>query len=257
MTRTRRTIRHLPRPSRSVTGPRRWLAAAALWAGLAAQASAQVHDTRIYTFGLVDQLELRSGDTDPVRWDAEGWVGGDYQKLWFKTEGEQPTVGGAGDAEVQALYSRLIGAFWDFQVGVRLDGTFGGGVDRLRGLLAAGVEGLAPYWFDVEATLFVSHAGDVSFRGTSTYDLFVGQRLIFQPRAELNVAVQEVPEFGVGSGLNDIELGWRLRYEIRRQFAPYIGISWTRRVGETADLARAEGAEASDFSLVGGLRMWF
>jgi copper resistance protein B len=225
--------------------------------GVGAEVAAQVHDTKVYTFVLLDQLELRTGDATPVRWDAEGWVGGDYNKLWFKTEGEQFTALGEGEAELQVLYSRLITSFWDFQVGLRLDGVYGGEADRMRGLIALGVEGLAPYWFAVDAALFVSHEGDVSFRGTSTYDLFVTQRLIAQPRFELNAAVQEVPEFGVGAGLNDIELGWRLRYELRREFAPYLGISWTRRVGGSADFARAEGREVSDFSLVGGLRVWF
>ena len=134
---------------------------------------------------------------------------------------------------------------------------YGGDVDRLRGLLAVGVEGLAPYWFDVEAALFVSHAGDISLRVSSTYDLLMSQRLIFQSRFEFSAAVQEVPEFGVGSGINEFELGGRLRYELRRELAPYIGISWTRRVGETASLTRSEGAEVSDFSLVGGFRVWF
>ena len=130
-------------------------------------------------------------------------------------------------------------------------------MDRARGLLAVGVEGLAPYWFDVEATAFVSHRGDVSFRATSTYDMFVTQRLIFQPRAEVNVAVQEVSDFGVGSGLNDLGLSWRLRYELHRKFAPYLGLSWTRKFAGAADMARDAGASVSDVSLVGGLRVWF
>ncbi|MFV1985991.1 MAG: copper resistance protein B [Gemmatimonadota bacterium] len=223
----------------------------------ASEGSAQVNDTKVYTFVLADQLEFRSGGTGLFRWDVQGWVGGDYNKLWFKTEGDQPTGTGAGDAEVQALFSRLIAPFWDFQVGVRVDGVYGGDVDRTRGLLAMGVEGLAPYWFDVEAALFVSQDGDISLRASSTFDLLMSQRMIFQPRFEVNVAVQDVPEFGVGSGLNDLELGGRLRYEIRREFAPYIGISWVQRVGDTANLARVEGASTSDFSLVGGVRIWF
>ncbi len=240
------------------SGFRRPLAGACLMVlAAASDGSAQVDDTRVYTFVLVDQLEFQSGDGNPIRWDAEAWIGGDFNKLWLKSEGEQRTGTGSGNVEVQALFSRLISPFWDFQVGVRVDGAYGGDVDRMRGLLAVGVEGLAPYWFDVEAALFVSHAGDISLRATSSYDLLMSQRLIFQPRFELNAAVQEVPEFGVGSGLNEIELGGRLRYELRREFAPYIGISWTYRVGGTASLARGEGAEVSDFSLVGGLRVWF
>jgi len=220
-------------------------------------ASAQVDDSKVYTYIAFDQLELRSGDQNPIRWDAEGWIGGDFNKLWIKSEGEQLTAAGEGEGELQVLFSHLMTAFWDVQVGARVDAVYGGDVDRARGLLALGVEGLAPYWFDVEVAAFVSHEGDVSFRGTSTYDLFVTQRLIFQPRFELNVAVQDVREFGVGSGLNDLDLGWRLRYELRRKFAPYIGTSWTRRIGETADFARDGGRSASDFSVVGGLRIWF
>lgn len=241
----------VPRYWRSLAGACLILLAAA------SDGSAQVNDTRVYTFVLVDQLEFQSGDADPIHWDLQGWIGGDYNKLWFKAEGEQRTGTGAGEVEVQALFSRLMTPFWDFQVGVRVDGVYGGVVDRTRGLLAVGVEGLAPYWFDVEAALFVSHTGDISFRVTSTYDLLMSQRLIFQPRFEVNAAVQEVPEFGVGTGLNELELGWRMRYELRREFAPYIGFSWARRVGGTASLARSEGAEVSDFSLVGGFRVWF
>lgn len=219
--------------------------------------AAQVHDDKVYTFVLVDQLEYLATDGDPIGWDAEGWIGDDYDKFWFKTEGEHSTAGGEGELEVQALYSRLISPFWDLQVGVRTDGVYGGEVDRLRGLAAFGVEGLAPYWFEVQAAVFVSHEGDISFRGSSTYDVFVSQRLIFQPSVELNVAIQEVPEFGVGSGFNDFELGSRLRYELSREFAPYIGLTWLRRLGETADFARAEGGEASELALVGGVRLWF
>jgi len=220
---------------------------------------AQVDDTDLYTYFSFDELEIRGGDANPIRWDAEGWIGGDFNKLWVKTEGEQFTASneGEGEAELQVLFSRLATAFWDFQFGVRVDGVYGGDVDRARGLLVVGVEGLAPYWFDVEAAAFVSHEGDVSFRTTSTYDLFVSQRLIFQPRLEVNVAIQDVPEFGVGSGLNEVDLGWRLRYEVRRKFAPYVGTAWARRIGDTADLARDVGRSVSDFSVVGGVRIWF
>lgn len=231
--------------SLAVLGSARWI-------------SAQVADDRVYTLLLFDELEYQQdGETNPVHWDAEGWIGGDFEKLWFKTEGEKTTSGGEGDAELQVLHSRLISGFWDLQVGLRLDGRYGGDVDRLRGLVAFGLEGLAPYWFEVEATVFLSHEGDISLRASATYDLFFSQRLIAQPRFEVNAAIQEVPEFGVGSGLNEIELGWRLRYEIEREFAPYVGISWIRRVGGAADLARNEGQDAGDLSLVGGIRVWF
>lgn len=226
--------------------------------GTAHRISAQVADDKVYTFVLFDELEYQQdGETNPIHWDAEGWIGGDFEKLWFKTEGEQLTSNGEGEGELQVLYSRLFSGFWDLQVGLRLDGRYGGDVDHWRGLVAFGFEGLAPYWFQVEAATFISHNGDVSFRASVTYDMFLGQRLVAQPRIEVNVAVQEVPEFGIGSGLNDFELGWRLRYEIEREFAPYVGVSWIRRVGGTADMARDIGLNAGDLSLVGGVRVWF
>lgn len=221
-------------------------------------AAAQVNDDAVYTFVLFDELEFQPGTpAELLHWDAEGWVGGDFDKLWLKTEGDHATEGGEGDAELQVLYSRLITPFFDLQAGVRLDAVYGGDADQARALATFGIEGLAPYWFEVEGAAFVSHEGDVSFRGTGTYDVFFTQRLIGQPRAEVNVAIQKVPEFGVGAGLNDIELAWRMRYEVRREFAPYLGISWIRRIGSTAELARAAGGEASGFTVVGGLRMWF
>lgn len=221
-------------------------------------AAAQVDDAAVYTFVLFDELEFQPGTrANLLHWDAEGWVGGDFDKLWIKSEGDQATEGGEGDAELQVLFSRLISPFFDLQAGVRLDVKYGGDADEARALAAFGIEGLAPYWFEIEVAGFVSHRGDVSLRATGTYDMLFTQRLIGQPRAEINLAIQEVPEFGVGSGLNDVELGWRMRYEVRREFAPYLGISWIRRIGSTAELARGAGDEASEFSIVGGLRMWF
>lgn len=215
-------------------------------------------DNQIHQFLLLDQLEYApSGIGNPVRYDGMGWIGGDYNRLWLFAEGEHLTAEGEGEAEVQALYGRLVAPFWDALVGVRLDTRYREGDNQTRGLLTVGLEGLAPYWFEVSPMLFVSQDGDVSARLTTEYELLFTQRLILQPRMELNAALQKVPEFGVGSGLNDVELGTRLRYEIRREFAPYVGINWTRRVGSTADLARAAGEDASNFSVVAGVRMWY
>ena len=119
-----------------------------------------------------------------------------------------------------------------------------------------GLEGLAPYFFEVEPALFVSYKGDVSARFTGSYDLLLTQRLVAQPRLETNVAVQRVEDWGVGAGLNDIELGLRLRYEIRREIAPYVGVNWTQRYGAAADFARAEGGSASEANVVFGIRLW-
>jgi len=216
-------------------------------------------DSNLRYFVLVDQLEFRGNDGDDlVRWDSEGWLGGDYNKLWFKTEGEVRTSGpSGGDAEFQILYGRTFAPFWDFQVGVRQDVLFGSGPDRERTFAVLGVEGLAPYWFEVTPALFISDDGDVSVRFTATYDLLFTQRLIAQPRIEVNAAAQDARKFGVESGFNDIELALRLRYEIRREFATYIGVNWLRKLGDTADLAREEGEDVDALGVVVGIRLWF
>ncbi len=223
-----------------------------------AAAGAQVADDAIYTFVLFDRFEYRrTGDANPVGWDLLGWVGGDFTRLWFKGEGDQATVGGGGEVEVQVLYGRLVAPYWDLQIGARVDVRYGGGTERARVLTVLGLEGLAPYWFELEPAVFVSQDGHVSARLTTTYDMFVTQRLIAQPRVEVNAAVQEVSDFGVGQGLNDVNVGLRLRYEVRREYAPYVGAEWLRRFAGTADLARQRGEAVSDVAVVGGVRVWF
>ena len=219
-----------------------------------------IEDRMRFGYLLVDQLEYRMKDSadDTVRWDVQGWYGGDYNRFWMKTEGEWRTGGGrGGEAEVQALYSRLIAPFWDFQAGLRYDQFSGAGFDRSRGFAVIGLQGLARYRFELEPALFISQDGDVSARLTATYDLLVTQRLILQPRVDFDAAVQSVEKFGVGEGVNSIGLGLRLRYEIRREFAPYIGVQWLRRVGETANLSRRDGGRAEDIAVVFGARVWF
>ena len=229
---------------------------ALLLAGSAGRAEAQTMDTEIYNFLLFDQLEYTpDGAGKPIGLDAIGWIGGDYNRLWVRAEGEQLTTEGVGEVEVQALYGRLVAPFWDALVGARLDRRWGSGSGS-RGHLALGLEGLAPYWFELAPTLFVSQDGDISARLEAEYELLFTQRLILTPEIELNAALQEVEEWGVGSGLNSFQAGLRLRYEIQREFAPYVGVAWTRRVGGTADFARAEGESVSDGALLVGLRVW-
>ena len=221
---------------------------------------APVHDDQSFTFLRAEQLEfrVRDGGPDVARWEAQGWHGGDYQRLWIKTEGEQTVEGAAeGDLEVQALYSQLVAPFWDFQVGARYDSRFGAGSDIDRWFGVVGVQGLSPYEFEVEAALFISEDADVSARLTASTDFLITQRLILQPRFEAEIAVQEVAAFEVGQGLNYVELGLRLRYEFQREIAPYIGINWTKSTGETADLVSRGGGDASDLSLVAGISLWF
>ncbi|MEX0645115.1 MAG: copper resistance protein B [Parvularculaceae bacterium] len=202
-----------------------------------------------------DRFEYQTGEGDPLfLWDAQGFWGGDLNKLWIKSEGElRFDIGEVEDAELQALWSRAIGGYFDLQAGMRHD--FAGGPDRNYAVF--GVQGLAPYLFEIDAAAFVSGHGDVTARIEVEYELLFTQRLILQPRTELNFAAQDVAALAIGSGLSSAELGARLRYEIRRDFAPYIGIAWTRDVGRTADITRSMGAKPGDFSFVAGVRFWF
>ena len=217
-----------------------------------------VEDQR-FGYLLVDQLEYRvKDDADTVRWDVVGWYGSDYHRLWLKGEGDWRTSGErGGEAEVQALYGRLIAPFWDLQIGLRYDQFSGLGFDRSRAFAVLGLQGLAPYRFEIEPSLFISEDDDVSARLTATYEVLLTQRLILQPRLDFDAALRSAQQFGVGKGVNSVGLGLRLRYEITREFAPYIGIHWLRRFGETADLARSEGGSDKDFAAVLGGRLWF
>ena len=215
------------------------------------------HGPKRYTLALLDQFELApAADGLPGRFEGLVRTGTDYRRIYLKGEGEGLLAEGTGEAEAQALYSRLITSYFEAQAGVRVDTEVGDGEIRARPFLVVGLEGLAPYFFEVEPALFVSDAGDVSARFEGSYDLLLTQRLVLQPQAELNVAVQTVEDWGVGAGLNDIEVGLRLRYEIRREVAPYVGVSWLNRFGEARDFARAEGEPTSEALVVFGLRLW-
>ena len=208
---------------------------------------------------IADQMEYRSNNNgnNSLRYDMQGWRGTDYNKIWLKLEGDDELSTRTGNLELQTLYSHAVSAFWDVQIGARYDYFYSPGIVNDRFLAVIGFQGLAPYWFDLEPALFVSDKGDVSARITGTYDLLFTQRLILQPRLEINVAFTDVPQFGVGKGINDMQLGLRLRYEITREFAPYIGIAQQQKFGTTADLARAGGEASNNISLIAGLRWWF
>lgn len=216
------------------------------------------HPEPMYGALTVEQLEYRLNEGhDTLNWEAEGWYGGDYRRLRLKTEGEVELDGDGGELEVQLLYSQLVSPFWEVEGGLRYDREFGNKVEGDRFFGAIGIQGLAPYFVETEATLFVSEAGDVSARFKAERDFLISQRLILQPEIELNLAVQSVENFGVGSGLNDIDFGLRLRYEITRQFAPYVGVNWTHKFGQTADFARREGEQVDNWAVVGGVRLLF
>ena len=214
-----------------------------------------IHDNEVFSIFRGDRLEYRLKEgQDNVLWDVQAWIGRDYNKLWFKSEGTWLVDKEKfEEAETELFFSRNIASFWDFQIGARHD--FMPGSDRT--FAAFGFQGLAPYWFEVEATAYVSEDGDISANIELEYDLLFSQRLIFQPRFETNLAIQEVEKYDIGEGLNDITLGARLRYEIRREFAPYIGISWTRKIGETAHLVEKSGGDIESTAFVAGVRFWF
>ncbi|WP_441000485.1 copper resistance protein B [Fodinibius sp. SL11] len=215
-------------------------------------------DDKTYVYLIAEKLEYRSvSGINPLMWEVQGYVGKSLNKFWFKSHGEALTIESEAEMEFQGLYSRAIGPYFDIQGGIRYDLAYEGVGNKSRGFAVIGLQGMAPYFFHVDGGMFISEDGDISASVEAEYDLLFTQRLIGQPVFETSVAVQEVPEWGVGSGFNNIGLGFRLRYEFAREFAPYIGINWERKLGETADMARAEGGHVSNLSMVGGIRMWF
>ena len=207
-------------------------------------------DDNLYGFALLDKLEYAGQAT--LRLDAQAWYGGDYNKLWLKADGER-NAGRLGAMRAEALWNRSFATYWSSQLGVRHD--FGGGPSR--NWAALGVQGIAPYWFDIQATAYVGPSGRLAARAEVDYDLLITQRLILQPNIEVNVYGRDDAARGIGSGVSDVEAGLRLRYEIKRQFAPYIGVSWRRKVGDTADLAKAAGEDVRETRFVAGVRIWF
>lgn len=201
---------------------------------------------------LVDQFEARIKEgRDGFFVDAEAWYGGDIDKFWLKSEIEGEFGNSLEQAEAQGLWSHAIGPFFDLQLGARYDFEPGG-----RAHLVAGIQGLAPYWFEVDAAAFLSDKGDVTARVEAEYDLRITQKLILQPKAELDFSLQDIEELGIGSGLSNLEAGLRLRYEVIPQLAPYLGIQYERRIGDTARFRRAAGEDAGGFSLIAGVRIW-
>jgi copper resistance protein B len=198
------------------------------------------------------ELQLNQGQLG-YRWDGEAWFGGDINRFTFKSEGGGGFREGFDNAEVQGLYSYAIGPYFNLQAGVRQDLQ----APLHQTYATFGFEGLAPYWFEVSGAVFVSTRGNVLGRLEGYYDQNITQRLILQPRVELNFAAQNTPEEQVGVGFTNAELGLRLRYEITREFAPYVGVSYDTKVGQTAAYASQAGRTSSALSLVAGVRVWF
>ena len=212
-----------------------------------------VHDDEVNFLALADELEWQSGDGDPgVVWKGRGWVGKDRDRLWFRSEGESEG-GRLESAEVHLLYGRAISPWWDVVAGVRQDLRPG----DPQTWAAVGLQGLAPYWFEVEATAYLGGSGRTRFTFETEYELLLTNRLILQPLVELDFHGKEDPERGVGAGLSELETGLRLRYELRREVAPYVGVTWSRKTFGTADLARGDGERISGARVAVGLRLWY
>jgi copper resistance protein B len=245
-----------PPPPAALSGPAH--AADAIW-GEAAMTGARamlLHENggMRSTAVIIDRLEAGFGNGEEGGlWDAGGWTGGDINRFWWKSEGEGD-FSGEIEGEIQALYSRAVTPFWDVQAGVRQDFREDG---ESPTHLVLGLQGLAPHWWEVDAAAFLSTGGDLTARVEAEYDQRITQRLILQPRIEVEASASDVPELGLGSGLTHVEAGLRLRYEFAREFAPYAGVEWSRDLGGTADLTRALGGEPEHTRFVIGLRAWF
>lgn len=214
-----------------------------------------VEDSTIFYHLMFNQLEGRTNGLDnEFRWGGEGWIGTDINKLWFKSEGFLEH-GKATDGDTEALYDRPIPLlkYFDAQAGIRYD------LDSNRGRTwgALGVEGLAPYWFQFEPTFYFSNDGRVAARIMGSYDLLITQRLIAQPEIEMNFYSRSDPSREIGSGLSDLDTGLRLRYEISRKFAPYVGFAYTQSFGETASFTREQRGIVHDPRFIFGVRLWY
>lgn len=203
---------------------------------------------------LIDRLETNVRDgRDGYAWDFQAWHGGDIDRLWLKSEGEGAFGRSPERAEVQALWSHAIDPWFNLQAGLRHDFR----PDPERTYAVLGIQGLAPYWFEVDGALFLSNKGELTARFEAEYDQRITQKLILQPSVEFDLAAQDVPEIGIGSGLSRAEAGLRLRYQFVPELAPYIGVQYERTFGDTADFHRAAGEDVGGWGLVLGLRAWF
>ncbi|WP_371819609.1 copper resistance protein B [Erythrobacter sp. 3-20A1M] len=244
-----------PPPADAGSGPPR--AADDIWGAEAMRGSREAlrreQGGQTFLWFLADRAEYQvREDKNGYLWDVQGYYGGDINKFWFKSEGEGSFGEKIESAEVQALYSRAISPWFYLQTGLRQDFA---PRDRTYGVV--GIQGLVPYRFEVDAAAFLSDQGDLTARLEGEIDQRITQRLILQPRAEVNLAAQDIPELGIGAGLDTLEIGLRLRYEFAREFAPYVGIEQEWKIGNSADFARAAGEDPSVTNYVVGIRFWF
>ena len=202
---------------------------------------------------MVNQLEaVRSRHNTFNMIDLQGWFGKDYDRLVVKAEGEVDD-GKLHEARTELLWSHAVAAYWNGQIGVRHDS----GMEPDQDWLALSVQGLAPYWFEVDVAFYMGEQGRTAARVAAEYELLITQKLVLQPSIEVNIYGKSDPIREIGSGLSDAQVGLRLRYEFTRQFAPYIGLEWAGKVGKTADFGRSVGGKTSEMRRVAGVRFWF
>ncbi len=211
-------------------------------------------DEQSFASLLVDRLEMvRNDDNTTAAYDLQAWYGRDYNRLVLKAEGDI-SDGKLEEADTELLWGHAVATFWDTQLGLRYESSE---EEPDRSWLAFGFQGLAPYWFEVGVTAYLGENGRSALGFAAEYELLFTQKLILQPQLEANFYGKDDPKRGLGSGLSDITAGLRLRYEIRREFAPYIGIEWANRYGDTADYVRAAGDSKDETSVMAGMRFWF
>ena len=211
-----------------------------------------VHDTNFNYQVLFDQLEWQGGDSGGFTLENTSWFGGDVNRLWIRADAESDD-GDIENASVDALWGRSFSRWWDFVLGMRQDFNPG----DPQAWAAVGIQGLAPQWFEIEATGYVGAEGRTRAEFEVEYDLLLTQRLKLQPLVELDLYGKDDPQRGVSAGLSSLEAGLRVRYEIRREFAPYVGITWDRKLFGTADLAREQGEDVGKVRVAFGVRTWF
>lgn len=213
----------------------------------------QLADEENFYSVRLDRLErVKTDDAYATTYEGQAWFGTDANRLVLKAEGDR-SGGKLHESRTELLGSRPVASYWDAQLGVRHDK----GEGPSHNWLAFGVQGLAPYWFELDATAYVGGSGRTALRLAGEYELLLTQRLVLQPSAEVNFYGKSDPASGIGRGLSDATAGLRLRYEFSRQFAPYLGVEWAGKFGDTADLVRAAGETTRETRYVAGVRLWF
>lgn len=211
------------------------------------------HDDTIHHSVLVERLEWQSAErADALDWDMRAWLGRDLERLWLRTEGER-TQDNTQTAQLELLWGHAFARWWELVGGARLDAAPGSS----QAWAVIGIQGLAPYSVEVQATAYFGESGRTALQIEAQYELLLTNRLILQPLLELDFYGEDDPQRRIGSGLSTTELGLRLRFEWRRELAPYVGVTWIRKWQETADLARLAGESAEETRWVAGLRFWF